>query len=120
MNITYDNIKDYNNGTLKPEIGMYCNRFFYSDIKPYEIVGVNKTGKTLTLRAMDTKIDKSWKPEFIEGGFSGHCVNNNEQKWTFTSNPKNATFQVRLSKKGYGKGDFYVGPEPRHKYDYNF
>ena len=120
MNITYDNIKDYNNGTLKPEVGMYCNRFFYSDIKPYEIVEVNKTGKTLTLRSVDAELDKSWKPEFIEGGFSGHCTNNNEQKWVFKSNPKNTTFKVRLSKKGYDKGNFYVGPEPRYKFDYNF
>tara|TARA_R100000808_G_C2154113_1_gene164851 strand:+ start:354 stop:722 length:369 start_codon:yes stop_codon:yes gene_type:complete len=116
----YDLLKKYNNGTLKPEVGMYCNQFGYSDAHPYEIIKVSDSGKTLTIRSMESKLDPTWKPEMVAGGYSAHCVNNNSQKWIIKSDAKGYTLKVRLGKKGYSKGTFRVGLNPIRHYDYNF
>lgn len=120
--LTPEQREEYNNGTRKPEVGMFANRFGYTDINPYEIVEVNETGKTIKVRQMDAERDPSWKPEFVVGGFAGHCVNNSEsdQKWVITSNPDNHVLSLRLSKNGFAKGEFWVDNYPRKKYDFNF
>ena len=120
MKKTPEQRQDYNNGTKKPEVGMFCNEFLYSDVRPYEIVEVNKTGKTIKVRKMDAELDPSWKPEFIAGGFSAHCTNDTEQQWVITSNPNNFVLTLRLSKKGFDRGRFWVSDQPLKRYDYNF
>ena len=113
-------IKDYNNGTLRPKVGMACNYRGYSDVEPWEVVEVNKSGKTITIRKYDTELINGDDLKFHAGGFAAHCSNQRNQKYTYTSNPKNATIQVRLSKKGFGKGRFHVTHNPYKFYDYNF
>lgn len=110
----------FNNGTEKVKVGMYCNESGYSDVRPYEVVGVNESGKTITIREMDSKLVDSWKPEMVEGGFAGHCTNNHDQNYEYSSIENGYTMKVRLSTKGWGKGKFHISYIPIRFYDYNF
>ena len=37
-----------------------------------------------------------FKPEFIAGGFAGHCVNQNDQTYTYEADPTGPTIKVSL------------------------
>jgi|TARA_R100000084_G_C4637487_1_gene141834 hypothetical protein len=113
-------VLDLNNGNVIPSVGMFCNQFGYSDVNPFEIISVSKSGKTLTLRKVDTKISKNFTPNIEVGGFAGHCTNSDEQEWEYFTNKNNPTIKVSLSKKGFGKGRFKVSYLPFKHYDYNF
>jgi hypothetical protein len=100
----------------------FCNRIGYSDVTPFEIVRVI-SDKTIEIREMDAERD--FQPEFIPGGFAGHCTNNseNEQKWIIKSNPENPIIRCRLQKNGQWKsayGRHTIDDKPRKFYDYNF
>ena len=115
----------------------YANLHGYTDIYPHEVVKVI-SDKTIEIRALDAKLDESWKPEIEKGGFSGHCVNNHSQRWHYTSNTKNPIFRIRASKKfctskvvagekvevqGYADAEgqkYFLATSPRRFYDYNF
>jgi uncharacterized membrane protein len=102
---------------------LFANHIGYSDIEPFEVVKVI-SDKTIEIRRMEAERDLTWKPEIIPGGFAGHCVNQNEQRWNITSNEKNQTIRIRLSKnKGWkdkhGR-QFKLSDKPRKYYDYNF
>ncbi len=78
------------------EVGDGISRHGYSDIAPFEVIEVSKSGKKIKCRAMKADLDPAFKPEFIPGGFSAHCVNNNEQKWIIESNPDGEIIEVSL------------------------
>ena len=111
---------EFNDGTKIVKVGMFCNWLGYSDVTPYEIVDVNKSGKTITIREMDAKLVDSFKPEFIAGGFSANCTNQNEQEYDYTSIKDGYTQKVRMSKKGFGLGRFKISYVPCKFHDYNF
>ncbi len=99
----------------------YANNGGYSDITPYEIVRVI-SDKTIEIREMDCE-KLPWKPDWHEGGFSGHLANQDEQKWDIKSNEENSTIKARLRKDGYFHsevGKHYIEKSPRKFYDYNF
>jgi hypothetical protein len=100
----------------------YANEIGYSDVEPHEVV-CEVSAKTLEIRAMDAERDPTWKPEFIPGGFAGHCINQSEQRWTYASNEQRPIIRIRLSKRGWKDkhGNRYVlADKPRKFYDYNF
>lgn len=101
----------------------YANHIGYSDINPYEVVKVI-SDKTLEVREMDAKLAEGEKPQFIVGGFAGHCVNQRELKYDISSNPENPVIRIRLRKNGYfyssGGAKFKLADEPKYFYDYNF
>lgn len=100
----------------------YANRFGYSDVEPYEVIRA-VSGITLEIRRMHAERDPEWKPEIIPGGFSGHCVNQSEQKWIITSDLNAPVIRIRLGKKGWKDrhGNRYdLSDRPRKFYDYNF
>lgn len=101
----------------------YANFRGWSDVDPYEVVRV-VSDKCLEIREMDAVLDKSWRPERIAGGFAGHCINNDEQRWVITSNPNAPVIRIRLHKDGRwyskGKSQFRLSDTPRKHYDYNF
>ena len=78
----------------------YANHIGYSDINPYEVVKVI-SDKTLEVREMDAKLAEGEKPQFIVGGFAGHCVNQRELKYDISSNDSNPVVRIRLRKNGY-------------------
>ena len=106
---------------IEPITYTHANFYGYSDVNPFEIVKV-VSNKTIEVRAMDAELDPSWKPEFVQGGFVGHCVNNNEQRWIFKSNPKGQVLRVRKGKNGWKSayGRHSLDQAPHKKYDYNF
>ena len=98
-------------------VGMFISCNGYSDVNCIgKIVGTfGKTG--ITVEPWDAT-EQTEKMEFIAGGFSGHCVNNHNQKWDFAKADR-ANFGMRLGK-GFYKSGNRVNFTPQHHYDYNF
>lgn len=78
------------------EVGDGVSLKGYSDVAPYEVIEVSKSGKSATIRQMKATLDPSWKPEMIPGGFSAHCTNNHEQKWNLESDPEGSVVKISL------------------------
>lgn len=102
----------------------YLNQYGYSDVAPYEIIKFSPSGKTAYIRAMLAEKDKSWKPNFIPGGFAGHCTNQDKQEWIITSDSKQPIIKARLHKNGtwHSSNGHHGMPssKPVRFYDYNF
>jgi hypothetical protein len=108
--------------TLENQAMNYANHIGYSDVNPYEITR-RVSDKTLEIRAMKAERDTSWKPDFISGGFCGTVINQNEQKWTITSDETSKPVRIRLGKQGWkdAHGNRYkLSEQPVKFYDYNF
>lgn len=110
---------------LKPKVGLYANQLGYSDVYPFEIISVNPSGKSIKVREVEAEKDPTWKPEWIAGGFSGHVLNNNSQRWLYRNIPDGEEAQeLTLRKTGKGwsyKGrTFVISETPKRFYDYNF
>lgn len=97
----------------------YANHHGWTDVTPFEIVRVI-SDSTIEVREMDAKLADGEKPEFIVGGFAGHCTNQHALKYDITSNPANRVIRIRKSKRGWAKGSFRLSNEPVRFYDYNF
>ena len=83
---------------------------------PFEVVKV-KSKTTIEVRRMDAVLIKA--PECSPGGFVGY-YENDEQKWEFKSNPTYPTKIIRLTKNGWGCGNFIMSDRPVKIHDYNF
>ncbi len=96
----------------------------YSDRMAMTIV--EKSDRKLVAQRDNAELDPAYKPEFVAGGFAGHCVNQHEQKWICTPNPDayRETFTLRKNGKWIRKGEslkasyLVAGRQPFH--DYNF
>ncbi len=101
----------------------FANKYGFTDITPYEVVRVI-SNRTLEVRKMDSALSEGQKPEFVVGGFAGHCTNQAELKWDITSNDQNPVVRIRLGKNGTWKDayghKFGLADEPIRFYDYNF
>jgi hypothetical protein len=100
----------------------YANHIGYSDINPYEVVRI-VSDKCLEIREMNAERDRSVKLDFVPGGFSAHCRNQNDQEWIITSDESAKVFKIRLGKNGWKDkhGHRYsLGDKPVKFYDYNF
>jgi hypothetical protein len=101
----------------------YANQIGYSDVTPYEVVRV-VSEQTLEVREMSSQRDPSYKPEFIPGGFAGHCINQDDQQWVITSDPARRVVRIRRDKRGNWKDKygnrFSLDAKPVRYYDYNF
>lgn len=86
---------------------------------------IKRTAKTITVQRDKAILDPNFKPEWIEGGFAGHCVNQGEQRYTYERDENGAITTYRWSDK-YGRycggGDQSITIiNGRHEYyDYNF
>jgi len=99
----------------------YANMHGWSDVHPYEIVRVI-SDKTVVVREMVAEKDPEFKPDFIPGGFAGHCTNQSKQTYTYKSCDDGHLMKIRLGKKGWKSqmGRHFLSTEPRKFYDYNF
>ena len=100
----------------------FANHYGYSDVNPYEVVRV-VSEKTIEVRAMNAEKDPTWTPEWVVGGFAGHCTNQHSQRWIITSDESAPTLRIRLGKHGWKSADgrkFGLSDEPQRFYDYNF
>jgi hypothetical protein len=117
-------------GALKfdPQVGDKVHTCFYSDVHPGTVV--KRTAKRCTVRFDDVAKDPSWEPEFVPGGFAGHCVNQEDQRWIIADNPDGVIHRFFLHKSGQwrmsaaggnesGRGP-RLGPGWAYKRDFNF
>jgi len=101
----------------------YANQIGYSDVSPFEIVR-RVSEKVIEIRPMTAERDKTVKLDFQVGGFMAHCSNQDDQKWTITSDPAAEVRRIRLHKDGWwrdsGRNRYRLAAEPRRFYDFNF
>jgi len=104
-----------------PAVGDGVTVCHYSDRTACTVIRISPSGKTVWMQE-DTAVLDDWKPEFISGGFSGHCVNNIEQRYAYQLNPQGVIH--RASKRKDGKFRTTNGepviPCRHHFHDYNF
>ena len=117
-------VVDYDGFHLTPanaKVGDGATVNFYTDRNAGTIVKVTKC--SITVRRDKAIIDPNFKPQFVVGGFSAHCTNNNEQSYTYEPDENGELTTVRWSKKfnRYGTPDNITLSKGRHEfYDYNF
>ena len=100
----------------------YANQIGWSDVHPYEIVRW-VSEKTVEIRAMNATLDENWKGKFVPGGFAGRCINQDSQRYEYSSNHSNQIIRMRLRKNGHwysAYGRHKISDEPYKFYDYNF
>lgn len=94
----------------------------YSDREAYTVISRTKS-KVVAQMDKATR-DPNFKPEFISGGFSAHCTNQEEQTYTYERDAEGRIIEITFSKK-YGRMQLKGTNSPvtlgRKKfYDYNF
>lgn len=105
------------------EVGDGVTLCLYTDAHAYTVL--KKTAKTILIQRDRAILDPSFKPEFVPGGFAAHCVNQEEQRYTYERDPNGETVRCYWSEK-LGRyttgGDQSIKIRPgRHEfYDYNF
>jgi len=102
----------------------------YSDAKAGTIIEVSKSGKQVVMQKDKATLDPNFKPDIVPGGFSGHCVNQNDQTYTYEADPEGSTikFTVRKWRGRYvwtvagttPDGRMQLGEGRNEFYDYNF
>ena len=102
------------------KVGDGVTYHLYSDSQACTVI--KRTAKTITIQEDKATLDPNFKPEFVVGGFAGHCTNQNEQTYTYESDPNGRTITARWSEK---RGAFVycdkIITNGRHQfYDYNF
>ena len=103
------------------EVGDHASVHLWTDTEPCTII--KKTANSFTVRYDKARRDPNWKPEWIPGGFSAICTNNDEQKWIIEEDPNGRTDAFRWSKRMNcfkNKADCKLTPGWAKKYDYNF
>lgn len=117
----------YTNISGLPE-GEYMTQTMWSDQQPWKVVGRSKSGSTVTLQSVNVRLADDWKAEIVQGGFVGHCTNNDTQRYVYESMGHNTTV-VRLRKsRYYGSDKLWASPQAGEFiangavrfYDYNF
>lgn len=102
------------------EVGDGVTYHLYSDSHACTII--KRTAKTITIQQDTATLSPDFKPEFVVGGFAGHCTNQDKQNYTYERNPKGCVITARWSEK---HGAFmYLGKVVtagrKEFYDYNF
>jgi hypothetical protein len=93
----------------------------FSDRTACTVVRVSPSGITLWIQRDIATLD-DWKPEIVPGGFSGHCVNNDSQRYAYQPDPGGTMHRARLRKDGRYRttNNERVIPGRHHFHDYNF
>ena len=102
------------------EVGDHASVRLYTDHEPCTII--KKTATSLTVRYDKATRDPNWKPEWVPGGFSAICTNQDEQKWIIEEDPNGTTetFRWHKSEGAYVHNGCLLTPGWYKKYDYNF
>lgn len=102
------------------KVGDGATLCYWSDRHAYTII--KRTAQSLTLQQDKATLSPDFTPEFISGGFFAHCINQNEQRYSYEPNPDGQIIKVWWSKKknGFFWNDLRVIPGRHEFYDYNF
>lgn len=116
-------IREYDERHLTPanvEVGLGATVCLYSDRFAGTII--KKTKTTITVQKDIATLKEDFKPKFEVGGFAGHCVNQDEQAYTYERNENGSTQVFRWSKKHncYMNGSRRLIKGRKEYYDYNF
>ena len=106
---------------LHVKVGDGVTVHYYTDAEAFTVI--NRSPKTITIQRDNVKLSENFKPEFIPGGFAAHCVNQNEQEWTYSPNPNGQILICRWSDKYKcfrTKSKLRVTNGRHEFYDYNF
>lgn len=106
----------------------------WTDCEAYTII--KRTATTMTLQEDKATKSPNFTPEFVTGGFAGHCINQGDQTYTYEPNPTGSKIKVSLRRwtdeegnerrlwKKVGTKTFERGgnvyPNRRKFHDYNF
>lgn len=105
------------------EVGDGVTLHLWSDAHACTVIAKTKT--TITIQRDKALLDPNFKPEWIAGGFAGHCTNQDEQTYTYERDPNGQIYRCRWSEK-YGRfqtgsdGSMKITRGRREFYDYNF
>lgn len=117
-------IKEFDSRYLTPanvKVGDGATVNYWSDRHAGTIVKVTKC--SITIQRDKAILSPDFKPEFIPGGFAAHCINQDEQSYTYERNPEGERTTLRWSKvyNQYGQPGDLTASKGRHEYyDYNF
>lgn len=101
------------------EVGDHAHVCLWTDVEPVTVI--KRTPKTITVRYDKATLSPDWKPEWVVGGFAGHCTNQDSQDWIIEEDTNGTTGTFRRRKTGwYDKSDCRLYPGWRKFYDYNF
>lgn len=105
------------------EVGDGVTICLYSD--KYASTIIKRTKATITVQRDKAIKDPNFKPNFIVGGFAAHCTNQDEQSYTYESDPDGLIETFRWSEKhgrfqGGGDGSITVINGRHEFHDYNF
>ncbi len=119
-----EKIKEFDSTRLTPanaKVGDGATINLWSDRHACTIIKVTKT--TVTVRRDRAILNPDFKPEFVIGGFAGHCTNQSEQSYTYERDEQGEVTTIHWSEKYqmYGRPGFPTLSKGRHEfYDYNF
>jgi hypothetical protein len=120
-----DMAQEFNEKNLTPanvKVGDGVTMHMYSDAHAGTVIKVTKT--SVTIQRDDATLSPEFKPEFVVGGFAGHCTNQSDQRYTYEQNKNGSTMTFRWSKKYNrfqdGKTGRSLTKGRREFYDYNF
>ena len=120
----WERIEIVANNMLTPatiKVGDGVTVWLWSDRHAATVIKVTKS--SVTVQQDKAILDPNFKPEWIPGGFAGHCVNQDEQTYTYERDPNGRIYTFRWSNKygQYGQpGDLTLGKGRHEFYDYNF
>lgn len=117
--------KEYDAKNLTPantEVGDGVTMTLYSDAHAWTVI--KKTKTSVTIQRDNATMDPNFKPEFVVGGFAGHCTNQEKQVYTYERNENGETVTFRWSKKynrykNQQRGQSLIKGR-KEFYDYNF
>lgn len=110
--------------TITPSVGLGVTVHGWTDSKAYTIKSVSKSGRQFIMTEDEATLDPNFKPQWVPGGFAGHCTNQEEQSYTYETRPNGYEVKVSLRKDGKWrvsgeKNIAYLGVR-RKFHDYNF
>lgn len=104
------------------EVGDGITINLYSDSNAYTVI--KRTKSTITIQRDKATLKPEFKPEFVRGGFSCICTNQNDQDYDYEKNENGRIITLRWSNKynTWSTGNYGSNVSlGRHEfYDYNF
>lgn len=103
------------------EVGDGVTLQLFSDRQAYTVI--RRTPKTITIQRDKVTLSRSFKPEFVTGGFVAHCTNQDEQSYSYEQE-RNGSIEVCYWSEKNGcfmwHGCCPVRNGRHEFYDYNF